>query len=107
MGHTVSSHARTPLSRQPFYVVHPLHAWDEGEDVVIWAPLGSQLRPGKALDPEQVIYGAQAGICLLRLASQLARAHTHTHARTCRFECRHARIPKCANGPRRLSTLHS
>lgn len=45
-------------SPQPFYVVHPLHAWDEGEEVVIWAPLGSEMRPGKTIDPEQVIYGA-------------------------------------------------
>lgn len=42
-------------------MIHPLHAWDEGdegEEVVIWAPLGSQLRGGKVADPDQVIFGA-------------------------------------------------
>jgi len=50
--------ARDQHSEQPFYVVHPLHAWDEGEEVVVWAPLGSQLREGKVADPDQVIFGA-------------------------------------------------
>jgi carotenoid cleavage dioxygenase-like enzyme len=57
----VGAQVRWFASPEPFYVVHPMHAWDEGDDVVIIAPLGAALRAGKQeadVDPEQVILGA-------------------------------------------------
>ena len=49
--------ARWFEAAQPFLVVHPLHAWEEGSEVVIWAPLGSATPEGERRGAEEVFNG--------------------------------------------------
>ena len=37
-------------------VVHSLHAWEEGDETVIWAPLGSATPEGTARGNDEVCY---------------------------------------------------